>query len=192
MNKQQYLAALKHHLRGLPYDEITDILADLDEYFELGIASGRSEAEIAEGLGTPQLMALGLMTQNTGKEGQKRATGKGVSTLRLMLVFIGVGFSNLMVLPIFIAIAGVVFALFVTIFALYFSGGILAIAPILKMISASLVSTGSIPVGILPFLGVGLIYLTRKLHIGLNNVTKRFFAYGLRFTKYSWQAIQGN
>lgn len=191
MTKQHYLEALKQQLTGLPYDEITEILCDITEHFDSGIASGRSELEISEALGSPKLMALGLITQSSGPVDKSKPMSKGVSVMRLWMIFIGVGFTNLLVLPIFIGIAGVVFGLFVTIMALYFSGGMLIIAPILKMISASLVSTGPIPVILLPVLGVALIYGTRRLHIAFNIIAKRLFSYGLKFTKFSWQALQG-
>lgn len=189
MTKHDYLNALKLHLNGLHYDEITEILSDIEEHFDLGIENGRSEAEIAEALGSPQLMALGLITENTRDEKKDKPLAKGVSLMRLWMVFIGIGFTNLLVLPIFIVIAGLIFGLFVTLMALYFAGGMLIIAPGLKMISESLVSNGPIPVIFLPLIGIALIYGTRRLHIAFNIISKRLFAYGLKFTEFSKQVL---
>lgn len=190
MTKQQYLSILKQHLVGLPNDEITEILNDILEHFDTGLASGRSEAEIAEALGSPKLMALGLLTQSGPALDKSKLQAKGVSVVRLWMIFIGVGFTNLMILPIFVGIGGVIFGLFVTIMALYFSGGMLIVSPLLEIISESLVSTGPIPVVVLPVFGIGLIYGTRRLHIAFNILAKRLFSYGLKFTKFSWQALQ--
>ena len=47
MNKKQYIEKLARYLKGLPKEEIEDILSDFDEYFEIGKERGRKEDEIS-------------------------------------------------------------------------------------------------------------------------------------------------
>ncbi|PKL60493.1 MAG: hypothetical protein CVV33_02415, partial [Methanomicrobiales archaeon HGW-Methanomicrobiales-4] len=54
MQKDEYLKKLSHSLVSLPDSERKDILADYDEHFQMGIADGRTEAEIAAALGEPR------------------------------------------------------------------------------------------------------------------------------------------
>ena len=51
MNKLQYFEKLEKSLRPLPGEEISDIINDFKEYFEVGIERGRSEEEISMSLG---------------------------------------------------------------------------------------------------------------------------------------------
>lgn len=60
MNQASYLTALKQTLRGLPADEIADILRDCKRHFMDGAAEGRGEQDIARGLGDPRQMAMEL------------------------------------------------------------------------------------------------------------------------------------
>ena len=57
MTRTDFIKRLKSGLRGMPADDIADILSDYDAHFDAGIAEGRSEAEIAVALGDPARLA---------------------------------------------------------------------------------------------------------------------------------------
>jgi uncharacterized membrane protein len=63
MTKEEFLKTLRRRLSGLPQDEIEEIMADYATHFEEGLASGRSEAEIAEALGDPARIARELRAE---------------------------------------------------------------------------------------------------------------------------------
>jgi uncharacterized membrane protein len=63
MTRTQFLDILCHHLRGLPADEIDELVGDYDSHFSEGLAAGRSEAEIAAALGDPARLARELRAE---------------------------------------------------------------------------------------------------------------------------------
>ncbi len=63
MNKEQFLKSMRKELSRLPKAELDEIIADYQEYFHDGMASGRSEEEIARALGDPKKLARELLAQ---------------------------------------------------------------------------------------------------------------------------------
>ncbi|MFS0674818.1 HAAS signaling domain-containing protein [Ornithinibacillus sp. 179-J 7C1 HS] len=109
MNKEQFLTNLHDALKRLPSSEREDILQDFREHFEIGISEGKTEEEIAKGLGTPQQIAKELVATFRLEQVQETATTGNV--LRAVWAVIGLGFFNLViVLGPFIALAGIVFS----------------------------------------------------------------------------------
>ncbi|MCI7767618.1 MAG: DUF1700 domain-containing protein [Oscillospiraceae bacterium] len=61
MTKKQYLNVLENKLRfRVSAEELRDIMSDMEECFEAGAAEGRTEEEIAAGLGSPAAAAKEL------------------------------------------------------------------------------------------------------------------------------------
>ena len=63
MNRIGFLRTLHEGLAGLPERDIDEILADYNSHFEEGLASGRSEAEVAAALGDPRRLARELRAE---------------------------------------------------------------------------------------------------------------------------------
>ncbi len=63
MTRIEFLDTLAERLRGLPPDEIDELLHDYDSHFAEGMAAGRSEAEIAAALGDPVRLARELRAE---------------------------------------------------------------------------------------------------------------------------------
>ncbi len=63
MSRAEFLDALADRLRGLPPDEIDELLDDYASHFAEGMAQGRSEAEIAAALGDPARLARELRAE---------------------------------------------------------------------------------------------------------------------------------
>lgn len=57
MNKTEYMNTLAQELQGLPEVIVTETIAYYEKQFADGIAAGKSEAEIAEKLANPRLVA---------------------------------------------------------------------------------------------------------------------------------------
>ncbi|MGN1106033.1 MAG: DUF1700 domain-containing protein, partial [Huintestinicola sp.] len=61
MTKKQYLNSLRNILRfRLSSEELLDIMDDMEECFEAGIAEGKSEEDICKDLGSPKAAAAEL------------------------------------------------------------------------------------------------------------------------------------
>jgi uncharacterized membrane protein len=63
MTGDEFVAALRRGLKGLPAREADDIVADYRNHFAEGIAAGRSEAEVAAALGDPSRLARELRAE---------------------------------------------------------------------------------------------------------------------------------
>jgi uncharacterized membrane protein len=63
MTQAEFLDTLAERLRGLPPDEIDELLDDYASHFAEGLAEGRSEAEIATALGDPVRLARELRAE---------------------------------------------------------------------------------------------------------------------------------
>lgn len=64
MSEQEFIHQLQQALSRLPERERQEILDDYREYFRDGAAAGRSEADIAAGLGDPRQLARELMARH--------------------------------------------------------------------------------------------------------------------------------
>ena len=64
MNQQEFISQLQDALARLPQQERQEIIADYQEYFRDGLAAGRSEENIAAGLGDPRQLARELMARH--------------------------------------------------------------------------------------------------------------------------------
>ena len=63
MTRDEFLDTLASRLRGLPPDEVDELLDDYASHFAEGLAAGRSEAEIAAALGDPVRLARELRAE---------------------------------------------------------------------------------------------------------------------------------
>src|ERR1700761_4788166 len=63
MTRQAFMARLREGLRGLPLPVQADIVADYENHFNEGAAAGRTEADVAAGLGDPGRLARELRAE---------------------------------------------------------------------------------------------------------------------------------
>ena len=57
MNRQEYLDILGKELGSVSYDDVKSISDEINEHFDIGLAQGKTEESIAEGLGDPVTLA---------------------------------------------------------------------------------------------------------------------------------------
>jgi uncharacterized membrane protein len=55
MNKMEFLKKLEAKLKGLPVNDIKEILSDYEEHFRIGLEKGKTEEEISVELGDLKL-----------------------------------------------------------------------------------------------------------------------------------------
>ena len=66
MNKREYLDLLKFYLKDLPKNIVDDIVFDYEEHFRIGMESGKTEAQISDELGSPEIIANHFL-ENEGR-----------------------------------------------------------------------------------------------------------------------------
>ena len=69
--KNEYLAELGRKLSRLPESERAEILRDHEEHFTDALAAGKSEAQVIQGLGTPESLAQGYLAGRILEQAEK-------------------------------------------------------------------------------------------------------------------------
>lgn len=83
MNKEEFLDILKDYLKGhFSAFEIDDILRDYEEFFINGKLEGKSEEEVANGLGSPKQVATELIREMKGNFGEENYAKENVDTIK--------------------------------------------------------------------------------------------------------------
>lgn len=122
MNEQLFLKQLRIQLRGMPDEEIEDILEDYAGYFSAARESGLSDEEAAAHLGHPFDIAQDIKTS------QKKPTithSTSNSQVKSIIVLVGVVLFNMIivlgpVLGVIGAFFGIVFSCFVLVISPFF------------------------------------------------------------------------
>jgi uncharacterized membrane protein len=124
MTRQAFMARLREGLRGLPAQRQAEILADYETHFAEGAAAGRSEEDVAAALGDPGRLARELRAETGLKrwESERNASAAGAAVFAVL----GLGAIDIMfLLPILMAVAGVVVGVGVAVIAVFFAGGVM-------------------------------------------------------------------
>lgn len=104
----EFLARLERCLKHMDAQEKQDILQDYREHFEIGISSGKSEAQIARELGEPeQLARMFSAVRAAGRAHESRGAG---TAMRMMGAFLSykVGGGIMMAAVYFVCLAAMV------------------------------------------------------------------------------------
>jgi uncharacterized membrane protein len=122
MTRQAFIARLRDGLRGLPPQAIADIVADYEAHFADGEAAGRTEAEVAEALGDPGRLARELRAEIGLKRWEDERSPSGAASA--VFAVLGLGAIDLLILlPVLMALGGVLFGLAMAAIAGLFAGG---------------------------------------------------------------------
>ena len=101
MNKKEYLDLLAKELNSMSYGDVKDILDDMEAHFEEGVEAGKTEEQIAEGLGDPVKLAgefkdgsnfSQVMKKKAAPviDGNKSADPVGVLLVVLLAIFVAI------------------------------------------------------------------------------------------------------
>jgi uncharacterized membrane protein len=92
MSKKEYLDKLRKCLSRLSRSEVDDIISDYEEHFLFGTESGKSEEQVADKLGSPQVLAKAFIAQARIDEfyapNSSTITKKTKSYLKAVLAFL--------------------------------------------------------------------------------------------------------
>lgn len=204
MNKEKFIAELRNKLKRLPSDEVENIIAYYNEYFEE--ATG-SEEEIISELGSTSAIASQILadfafnTAGNATVGSNKEKKSGNTIILTVLAIMAAPIA----LPLSIAVIALIFALFVVVFALILSAvaiglslfvaGVAALFSGFAVISQGpatamvFVGGGMFTVGLailitleikrmIPRLTVGTKKITQKLISKINKSTKGGINYG--------------
>ena len=67
MTKREYLDSLSGELGTMSYNDVKEIIAEIEEHFEGGALAGKTEEEIAKGLGNPKELAAAYLGGDNNK-----------------------------------------------------------------------------------------------------------------------------
>lgn len=208
MERYNFIRKLEELLAKVPEDDRKEMLYDYEEHFSVGIANGKTEAEIVLELGDPHVIARDLLLdyrqtkmlnaeldeteeklmedlsqsyKNSVNIAQKQSSS---STVNSVLASIGLGFFNLVfVLGPVLGIFGVFIGLWAAVLVLILSPLVTIGAFIFNGLEVAILvffmSLITLSLGI--FLGIGLKYATSAFYKGLKN-------YG----KFNMRVIKGN
>ena len=178
MKKDEFLAGLRKSLAGMREEENNEILADYEEHFRMGIASGKTEEEISRALGNPTVLGKSFAIDSMLEEGKTERNAAAV--LRAVFAFLSLGFLNIVVvLGPFMAIVAAIVSLWATAAAVALSGIAAVVAVPLEPVLPSYVSFGGLPVSFVFFAGIGAAALGLLGLIGMWFLTRWFiFAVG--------------
>lgn len=177
MDKYLFIKQLQIQLRGLPSEEIAEVIEDYEDYFREAQASGLSEEEITQRLGNPHDIAKDIKTSYYHQSPQRDSNA---SQMRNVIIFIGLVFFNLtIVLGPALGVIGSFFGLFVT-------GGVFVISPLLVIVSI-LLGNGHLFEFFLSliFAGIGLLLLPLLLKLARagSQLINRYIQWNVRLVK---------
>lgn len=163
MTKQDFLGKLEELLGKMPEAERKDILYDYEEHFQNGMASGKSESEIASSLGSPQAIAKEIMAGYHVAQATENVSVNNIA--RAVLATVSLGFINL------VFVIGPLFGVIGVLFAFYVVAVVLVVSPVIMLVAAGMPSeptgilawifTSMVTVGAGSLLGIGMIFVTR-------------------------------
>lgn len=109
MNRNEFIGKLDSYLKGIAEDDKKEIIYDYEEHFIIGIEQGKTENEIAEALGDPIFIAKQFRNNYFIKKAETETSTRNMAGA--VFASVGVGFMNLLLVPLIIAAACVLAAL---------------------------------------------------------------------------------
>lgn len=193
MNRDEFLSILNRTLKGLPGQEIEDILDDYREHFRIGLTESRTEQEIADSLGDPA--AIGRLFRADHMVQRAHTTSNAGNLVRATLAVVSLGLFNILfvALPFILAMAGLLTLWLVTVIIILGGLGLLA-AVIVVAFFPSLFVLGGASHGTLLlfglFLAIGILSLGTLAAIAMGYLTRALSRLLVRYLKYSLQSFQ--
>lgn len=168
MNKVQFLEQIRKGLKGLPKEEINDIIIDFKEYFEVGAERGRKEQEIAFSLGEPKVLAKQIKAESYIKKAEESSNTLNIA--RAVFMTVGLSFFNLIfILPIFllmISILAVLFAAAVSVSAAGISSTVASFFyPMYSNYLPFTVNTAALVFAFISLIALGILFFIGDLYL---------------------------
>lgn len=191
MNKTQFMNALENSLSSFSTQDKNEIIYDYEEHFSVAIESGKSEDEVCRELGDPDTIAKQYKISSTIDRASTNPSAGNI--FRAIIASIGLGLMNLIfVLGPFLAVAGVLFGLWIASISIILAGVVTTFSTVLSSIFPAFVSVPNfIPSIALVLFGVGLVALGLLLFMGFSYISKLFLKGTLKYLKMNVNIITG-
>lgn len=188
LNKNQFFKDLKEELKQLPKEDYESIIGDFEEHFRIGLSNGRNEEEITESLGTPKTIAKHAKAYFLVKRAEEKFSP--VNLLRAIYGTIGLGFFNLIFIPILIGVSFLLFAFFLAAGAIVFAGIASIVSPFIAPYIESISLGGINPIALF-FLGIGITAFGLLFFIANGYITVWFYNIIIKYLKMNIKIITG-
>jgi len=191
MTEKQFMNALKRELRGLSAEDRKNILDDCREHFLRGAEEGKSEADVAAALGSPQDLAeeareeLGIENFRYTPAGNVfRVSLAGLSLLLFNAIFVAGPFAGLV---------GGMAGLWAGAVSILVSGAAVVLAvplePFLRIWLPISGYAGVMPRFALFFAGIALVALGGLAVMGMVALTRLFVKGTVSYVRMTWRII---
>ncbi len=181
MNKQRFMSELKHELTPLKQSTRLEIIADMEEHFANGKASGKTEQRVSEELGDPKELAREYIA--VAESDEKSAISAGQVGRSIMSAFGLLLLDLIIVIPIVASLFGALISLWATALAIGVSGGAVIFLPLFG------ISIFSYPLMVL--IALALMSIAIAFSIGLFYLSKYFIKLIIKYAKAHYKIIVG-
>jgi len=181
MTKDQFLASLRAHLTGVPAAAADDIMADYASHFDEGVATGRSEQDIAAAMGDPVRLARELRAQAGLRRWEEERSPSAAAGAVLAILSIG-AIDLLILLPLLMVVCSLIFAFACVSAALAVAGVICLLVSPFAIVGGGFFQTLLTGMG-LTSSGVSIGALMTLASIGLINFLISYGRFHLRLIK---------
>lgn len=187
MNKKEYLERLRALLKGLPADEVEDIIFDYEDHFNAGIEDGKNEEEIADALG--DIKSISKQYKVTASISNAEQNMSASNIFKAILATAGLGFFNLVfVLGPLLGVLGTLFGLFAASLGMVFGGLFGFIITIFKpAIHGVIYTSGDTAFSL--FASVGVCSLGLLFFIANCYIARFLYKLILRYLKWNLEII---
>jgi uncharacterized membrane protein len=198
MNKETYLTQLRQALSGMPEAELNDILYDYEEHFDAALASGETEEAVLQQLGRPEVVAKQFRLSKVIQRAEEKPSS--FNLLRAVLASIGLGLFNIIfILGPYLALAGILIAVYATAVALIVAGIGLVFGGVVMAVGGTVffapvvipagIAGGTLIVAILGA-GVAIAALGGLIFLGALKLTQLFYQVTLKYLKLNVRIIK--
>lgn len=195
MNKNEFLTSLHAHLSVLPPEERNELMNDYETHFAFGLQNGKTETEIVQELGDPEELAKEAIGERRIPQeqvywfapGQQQphpasppAAIKSRGSFATVMVYIGLFFLNLIVVPSLISLWG-----FGVSFVLMAVSGFLSPIALLFDYFLHGVFFPAKGFAVIVLIGVGILFtiISRYTIKGLLGISSRYLAWNIKAIK---------
>lgn len=184
MTRLEFMQKMDGALARLKPEERKDILSDFEEHFANGLANGKGEAEVAQELGDPVVLAA-QYTEGLPEPAQPvKASGVAQSVLAAFGLLL---FNAIIALPVIAVLFAIWISLWSVVLALLAAALACFVAPFVSWFSlpTALVGVGAV------MIGIAMLALTVLAAIGMVYVTKWSFKGLAAYVKAHIRIIKG-
>ena len=188
MTMNEFLTQLKSSLKGIPEEEMSEILFDYEEHFRIGMEEGKTEEQVSASLGDVKLIARQFKADITIKQAEKNTSTGNI--FRAVLAAVGMGFFNIIfILGPFFGFLGVLIGLFAAAAGIIVSGIGIIMALLLAPAFPSYISMDVNGVFAV-FTAIGIICFGLLFFIGDCYLAKFFYRATIKYLKWNIEIIK--